>query len=118
MKKKGDFGENIACKHLEDKGYKIIERNWHFKHKEIDIIALDKNQIVFIEVKFRKNTDDYSIFDVISKNKMKYIIDAADEYIKMNNIDIESRFDVIGITYCNKRLDIQHITDAFNAFSI
>ena len=48
---KGRLGENTACSFLEDKGYIILARNFVYKGYEVDIIAQDKNEIVFIEVK-------------------------------------------------------------------
>ncbi|MBR2525950.1 YraN family protein, partial [bacterium] len=55
-KEKGKLGEDLACKFLEQNGYKIIDRNKTFsKFCEIDIIALFKNTLVFVEVKTRKN---------------------------------------------------------------
>ena len=52
-KKLGNLGEQIATEYLEKKNCKIIERNFYCKQGEIDIIAKDKNEIVFVEVKTR-----------------------------------------------------------------
>lgn len=53
----GKEGEDIAAKYLKEKGFEIIARNYHYSHGEIDIIANDKNQLVFVEVKSRINLD-------------------------------------------------------------
>ena len=53
----GSEGEEIACNYLIKEGYKIIKRNWHFGHGEIDIIAKRNNVLVFIEVKSRKTLE-------------------------------------------------------------
>jgi len=55
-RKTGDIGEQIAVDYLENKGYKVIERNYQKSWGEIDIIAQDKTGLVFLEVKTRTNT--------------------------------------------------------------
>ena len=69
---RGKFGEDAACEFLKRNGYKIIRRNWQFKHREIDIIAVKKcsGVIVFVEVKLR-NSDSYipGYFSVSKKKK-------------------------------------------------
>ena len=49
----GKKGEEIAAQYLSEKGYEILERNWRNRHKEIDIIAKDGNELVIVEVKTR-----------------------------------------------------------------
>ena len=53
----GKEGEDIAAKYLAEKGFEIVARNYHYSHGEIDIIAKDKQQLVFIEVKCRLNLE-------------------------------------------------------------
>ena len=53
---KGNLGENIACEYLEKDGYRIITRNFNCFYGEIDIIAIKNSELIFIEVKTRKNT--------------------------------------------------------------
>jgi putative endonuclease len=49
----GNYGETLACEYLRSRGYKIIERNYRIRGGEIDIVAMDKEYLVFIEVKAR-----------------------------------------------------------------
>lgn len=73
-KEKGNIGEEIAAKYLEKEGYKILERNFHYsKNAEIDIIALDKTTLVFVEVKTRTNLNSGHPFEAIDQNKLKKI---------------------------------------------
>ena len=110
----GRAGELLAIKYLKNKGYKILEVNWRDKHKEIDIIALDKDQIVFVEVKTRKNSYFGSPVEAVNMRKQKYLIDAAEEYIINNNIDLDARFDIISILMGRDKPSINHIKEAFH----
>ena len=109
----GIEGEELAKDHLLQKGYKILHRNWKSGKREIDIIAQDKDFIVFVEVKTR--TDDYHMHPrhAVTSEKQKSIIYAAENYLKRYNIDKESRFDIISIISNGKTVEIEHIENAF-----
>ena len=109
----GKIGEDKAASHLKDAGYKILKRNWKSGKLEIDIIAENSDFIVFAEVKTR--SDDYHEHPVtaITREKQKSIILAADNYIRWNNIDKESRFDVITVINKGDDYQIDHIENAF-----
>lgn len=109
----GNLGEVIARKHLQDKGYKLIEGNWRFGKDEIDIIAIDKNQLVIVEVKTRSNRELGEPEEAVTKKKQKFLVRAADVYITNNNIQMECRFDIVSIVYQNRKAEINHIIDAF-----
>ncbi len=113
--KLGRAGELLAIQFLKNNGYKILEVNWRDKHKEIDIIALDKDQVVFVEVKTRKNTYFGSPVEAVNMQKQKHIIDAAEEYIDNNSIELEARFDIISIIMDKDKPAINHIKEAFHA---
>lgn len=108
----GQEGESLAVNHLEKKGYKILSRNWRYKHLEIDIIAQFKNEIIFIEVKRRSGTYIEQPFQAVNKKKQKNIIEAANAYINKFEIDLSARFDIISII-SEKYDKIDHIEDAF-----
>ncbi len=112
----GDLGENIAVGYLLGKGYKILERNWRFGHKEIDIIARDtgKNELVIIEVKTRKGKGMLLPGDLIPMSKQRFLIHAADAYIRWHAVRTDTRFDVILIYVQNNgEHTLQHIPEAF-----
>ena len=73
----GKLGEDLAEKYLEQIGYKVIERNFECKQGEIDIIALDKNEIIFIEVKTRTSIKYGSPADAVNENKQKNLLKAV-----------------------------------------
>jgi putative endonuclease len=111
--KLGQEGEDLAADHLRKAGYKILFRNWIWGKHEIDIIAENKDFIVFAEVKTR--ADDYQMHPVtaVTREKQRSIIWAADGYIRKFNIDKESRFDIITIIKKNNSFEIDHIENAF-----
>lgn len=84
MRKKsiGNLGESLALKHLRNKGYKILKRNFRSKFGEIDIIALEGNDLVFVEVKTRWSQSFGSPEEAITPWKIKKIIKAG-EYLKL-----------------------------------
>ena len=109
----GKKGEDLAVEYLKNAGFKILFRNWVWGKNEIDIIAENKDFIVFAEVKTR--SDDFQMHPItaITRAKQKSIIWAADGYIGKYNIDKESRFDVITVIKKIEDYEIDHIENAF-----
>ena len=109
----GKIGEDLAVQYLMDKGYKILERNWRNRHKEIDIIAQVGKELVIVEVKTRKS-NAYGEPDLaVTKQKQRLLIYAANAYIYRYNLDINTRFDIISIYFREGKPIIDHIEDAF-----
>lgn len=112
----GKIGEQIAVDFLIKKGYRIKERNWRFKKAEIDIIAQLKNVLIAVEVKTR-STDVFGDPQEFIKPKQKnLLITAMNEYVISNDLDVDVRFDVIGIVKNSKETRIEHLEDAFFYF--
>jgi putative endonuclease len=112
---KGRKGENLATEYLMQKGYRIMQRNVTFKKNEIDIIAIDKNEIVFVEVKERATDVFGSPYEKVDRKKQELIIKVADNYIIRNNINLEARFDIVSIVDIDsEEPKIEHIIDAFS----
>ena len=111
----GKIGEDLAAQFLMDKGYQILERNWRAYRKEIDIIAIDGKDIVFIEVKTRQD-DDYGAPEMaVNRQKRAHIYAVATSYYYEHEIDLDVRFDVISILYHHGKPEINHIVDAFHS---
>lgn len=111
----GKNGENIAEKYLKSSGYTILERNFRCKIGEIDIIAMDKKEIVFIEVKTRRNSKYGNPSEAVDDTKQKHIINAAKWYIHIHNLyNCFIRFDVIEIYDKNNTQKINHIKQAID----
>ncbi len=109
----GKKGEDIAVSFLVSKGYKILETNWHSGHKEIDIVALDKNMLVIVEVKTRST--DYFGYpeEAVNKKKQQLLINAANAYVFKHDLSNEIRYDIISIILKGNDIKIDHIKDAF-----
>ena len=111
----GKIGENIAAKFLTRKGYSILEQNFRVKGGEIDIIAKDRDTLVFVEVKARTSTEYGTGEEAVTYTKRKRLILAAKIYLKYKDEDYNCRFDVIAILFdkTRKAKEINHIEDAF-----
>ena len=107
----GNRGEDIATKFLEQKGYVILERNYWALGTEIDIIARDADELVFVEVKSRNSRKYGDAYEAVTEFKMQNIIQTATAYIMEKNLfDIMVRFDIIEIYF--KEKEINHIASA------
>ncbi len=115
QREKGAKAEDEAVEFLKEKGFKIVKRNFHFgRDGEIDIIAHDKDVLVFIEVKARSSDLYGSPESSITPSKMKVIRRTAEGYLYVNKItNMECRFDVIAIDYTCKPTEIRHLISAF-----
>lgn len=105
-------GEDIAAKFLKEKGYKIIERNFRKGYGEIDIIAIHKNILVFIEVKTRTSNKFGTPFEAITYFKLKTLVKTAEFYKVLNPKLPESmRIDAVSILLDNfgNVSNIEHI---------
>lgn len=106
----GKFGEDEAEKYLKQKGYKIIERNFSCKCGEIDIIALDKNEIVFIEIKARASLKYGLPSEAVTKYKLKHIYKTAEYYLYTRKLQNQNtRIDVIEVYIKNNQVIINHL---------
>jgi putative endonuclease len=111
----GKEGEEIATVYLKQKGFEIIERNYQYGHGEIDIVAKDKNELVFIEVKTRQNLDFGEPEYAINKKKMQQIKKMAELYLFDKEIEeADCRFDVVAILLEDEsNPQITHYENAF-----
>jgi len=94
-KKLGDIAEEKAAKFLEQNGYRVVERNFHSRFGEIDIIAVKDNHYHFFEVKSGKN---YHPVYNITPAKLQKIIKTANVYLKHKNITLTYSFDALIVT--------------------
>ncbi len=113
----GQIGEETACQIMKKKGFRIVETNWRFGHLEMDIIAVSRKYIAFVEVKTRTSTfggkrpEEY-----VDELKRRRMAAAANAYIKLKQVELVPRFDIIGLLInpaTHEILEHIHIEDAF-----
>lgn len=105
-------GEEKACKFLQKEGYRIIERNFRIGYGEIDIIAVNKDCLVFVEVKTRTSDKFGSPLEAITPWKLKSLIKTAQLYKKLNpKLPDSLRIDAVSVKLVNGQEieDIEHI---------
>ena len=97
-KQTGNKGEDMAAVWIQVKGYVIIERNWRFKHWEVDIIASKENKLHFFEIKTRTSAKFGHPEESIGAKKMQNLLNAAQEYQYLHPEWKLLQFDVLSIT--------------------
>ncbi|MDD5475203.1 MAG: YraN family protein [Syntrophales bacterium] len=105
----------MACRHLKEMGYSILERSYRCLFGEIDIIARDGQELVFVEVKSRK-TPAYGNPEVsVDRKKQRKLSLVALHYLSAKRLhDTEARFDVVAIEIYAEKRHIIHIPNAFD----
>jgi putative endonuclease len=113
-KVKGLAGENRAAHFLRGHGYVILKRNYRTVAGEIDIIARNSDELIFIEVKHWKNLTFENLEYAINRTKQKRIIESSKKYVYENPVfaDFNLRYDVILIS--DNDNNIYHINNAFS----
>lgn len=117
----GRYGEEIACEYLRKQKFKILEQNYYASHNEIDIIAENKQYIIFVEVKTRSCTriDDLNFgspASAVTYSKQRRTLIAAQSYLNEHPTRKSPRLDVVEVFLDknnNTVLKINHIEDAF-----
>jgi len=111
----GREGEEIAAAYLESKDLLILDRNYRFEKAEIDIVAFDHTQVIFVEVKARSDTYFGHPEEYVTPAKEKNIKKAAEAWIYERKMETALvRFDIISIVSDGKSApDITHFEDAF-----
>ncbi|MBV8327096.1 YraN family protein [Chryseobacterium sp.] len=113
----GKIAEDMAADYLLKNGYKILARNFRFQKAEIDIIAEKDHLMIIVEVKARSSDVFLLPQEAVTKTKIRSVVSAANHYLEEFNKDQEVRFDIISVLPDeNKKLVIDHIIDAFQAW--
>ena len=110
----GEKGEFLAVRYLKKNGYKILEQNYRTPLGEIDIIAKEKDTIVFVEVKSRKSIRFGSPKWAVTAKKQRKISMVALHYLKTKKqTDAKARFDVVSVISNQDDSQIDIIKNAF-----
>ena len=109
----GALGEETACRYLMHHGYRLLSRNWRFQHLEVDIVAEWFGEVIFVEVKTRRNEDLAFAADAVDLEKKKNLVVAAKAYMKYYDLDLPFRFDIITVVGERPPFEIEQIENAF-----
>lgn len=116
-KELGAWGESRGAVFLTRQGYEILERNYHARYGEIDIIALDGDYLVFVEVRLRSSGTHGRPEETVDRRKQEKLRRTAEAYLQEHPTDRQPRFDVLAIYAVDgmdtNPLPIRHIKNAF-----
>jgi putative endonuclease len=110
----GQQKELQVCDYLVAQGLQLVIKNYRCKLGEIDLIMMDKDTLVFIEVRHRKQNDHGSSLESITKSKQRKIINTARYYLQINELDnkFPCRFDAV-VTEHDTKQQFLWLKDAF-----
>jgi len=113
----GGDAENLACHYLQQQGMTLLERNYHSRLGEVDLIMQDHESLVFVEVRYRQQNQYGSAEDSVTRHKQDKLIKTALYYLQHHPQRAEqpSRFDVVAINGCGTKAEIDWIKNAFLA---
>jgi len=109
----GKSKEKLACQYLEEKGFKLIEKNYYCRRGEIDLIMRDQDSLVFVEVRYRKNANFGSALESVNTKKQKCLIFSAEHYLQQTHTPLAARFDVVAISGSDTNPVIDWVKNAF-----
>jgi len=111
----GKEGEKIAAAYLKKNGYRIIEINFRCSIGEIDIVAKEKDDLVFIEVKTRKSIELGYPEQAVGIRKQKKMSQLALWYLQKRKIaNTNARFDIVAVTLIPEKNEVRLIKNAFD----
>ncbi len=110
----GNAGEFAAADFLKRLGYKILERQYRFNHGEIDVVARDGGEIVFVEVKTRRSERFGRAEESVTPKKQELLRRTAEGYVEEKKcLNVPCRFDVVAVQVRNGKAEITHFKNAF-----
>ena len=111
----GEKGERLAVRFLRRRGYRIVERNYRCRRGEIDLVALDGDEVVFVEVKTRSGTAFGSPAEAVTRTKRRRLAHAARDYCNRRHLaEPCCRCDVVAILLpAGGKPEIELFRDAF-----
>jgi putative endonuclease len=110
----GKEGERLAERYLQNKGYKLVERNYRCRAGELDLIVLDRRVVVFVEVKTRTGHGFGSPLEAVEFRKQRKMIHAAQFFLAAKGLQQrDARFDVVGVSWAGREPIVEHIENAF-----
>lgn len=113
----GRWGEDVAASYLRQLGYTILHRDWDYRHRDLDIVAVDDGVLVIAEVKTRKDEQFADADEAVTPQKVRSLSLAANAYVKRYGISLDIRFDIITVVgQPAGTSEVRHVKDAFLPF--
>ena len=113
---RGAWAEDLACRHLIDKGLRLLQRNYRCRHGEIDLVMREGRTIIFVEVRLRSRTDYGSGAESVDTRKQARIFSSAEHYLQRHaTLVAKCRFDVVSILKIGGTYELDWIKNAFDA---
>lgn len=110
----GRRGEEAACQYLIERDYHILERNWRCRPLEVDLIADDWGELVFVEVKTRRDDRLEDPAAAVDRHKQEHLSLAALAYMRRRRLgNVPFRFDVIALVGGKPPFRVLHYINAF-----
>jgi len=111
----GKVGEAKALEFLVDNHFEILETNWRFGHKELDIVARKDGLIHVVEVKTRASAYHEEPKEAVNRRKQKNIVEAADAFMVKHKLFEEVQFDIVSIIIepVTGKMELEYIPEAF-----
>ena len=115
---RGQDAENACCKYLQQQGLKLLDRNYHGRRGELDLVMQDRDTVVFVEVRFRKNNHFGGALESITPDKQRKLRLTATQYLQQHHGLTNGRFDVVAMTETvhnngSKNYNFEWIKNAF-----
>jgi len=114
-RQRGKWGEDLALEYLKGKGFTAVSRGYRSRFGEIDMIVKNREFLVFVEVKLRKNASFAQAREYVGKTKQDKLRATAGLWLASHSTNLQPRFDVIEIYASNDTApqEIIHIENAF-----
>ena len=111
---RGEEGEEAAARWLEDRGYKIVSRNYRCRVGELDLVAWQGRTLIFVEVKTRGRRRLGEPAEAVNARKRTHLIRAADHYLlRFASRPPDCRFDIVEVDADGNGFHVRHLPDAF-----
>ena len=113
---RGQRGEDLAAAWYRDHGYAVVARNWRTRWGELDLIATQRGQIVFVEVRSRSTATGGTAEESVGPDKQRRLLRMAESYLQQHAPDASARIDVVTVYFPHGRApEIHHIPGAVSS---
>ena len=112
---RGKQAEDVALKHLQQKNFRLLQRNFNCKGGELDLVMMDRDELVFVEVRYRHNINYGDGIESINSQKQRKLRIAAETWLQRNHHILFQgcRFDVVSVQGSAPNFEVEWIDDAF-----